>query len=51
MTLDPVEKELLVAVRQATAAPFVDPVIVHGHAMTRRDARTIERVLSKLGRK
>jgi hypothetical protein len=48
--LDPVEAELLAAVRQATAMPFADPVPVHGRLMSRRDARTIERVLVKLGR-
>ena len=48
--LDPVEAELLAAVRAATARPFVDPVLVHGRPMARRDARTIERALVKLGR-
>lgn len=48
--LDPVEAELLAAVRAAPRAPYVDPVVVHGRAMARRDARTIERVLAKLGR-
>jgi len=48
--LDPVEAELLAAVRKATAMPFVDPVPVHGRLMSRRDARTIERVLVKLGK-
>jgi hypothetical protein len=45
-----VEAELLAAVRKATAMPFVDPVPVHGRLMSRRDARTIERVLVKLGK-
>lgn len=48
--LDPVETELLAAVRAATARPFVDPVLVHGRPMALNDPRTIERALVKLGR-
>ena len=45
MSLPPPEAELLAEVRRATAKPFVDPVIVQGRPMSRRDARTIERAL------
>lgn len=48
MSLPPPETELLDAVRAATIQPFMDPVLVHGRLMSRRDARTIERALARL---